>query len=37
MSISLLFIILLVVLLVGGAPTWGYSRSWGMDLRVSLE
>jgi hypothetical protein len=27
--VSLLLLILLVVLLVGGLPTWGYSREWG--------
>ena len=26
---GLLLLILVVVLLVGGLPTWGYSRSWG--------
>lgn len=29
MSVSLLVIILLVLLCVGGFPSWGYSRSWG--------
>ena len=29
MSISLLVVILLVLLLIGALPTWGYSRSWG--------
>lgn len=26
---SVLLIVLLVLLLVGAMPTWGYSRSWG--------
>lgn len=26
---ALLIVILLVLLLVGGLPRWGYSRSWG--------
>lgn len=29
MAISTILIILLIVLLVGGLPNWGYSRSWG--------
>lgn len=29
MSISLILIVVLVILLVGGAPTWRYSREWG--------
>ncbi|MGN6706302.1 MAG: DUF3309 family protein [Rhodanobacter sp.] len=29
MSISLLVVIILVILLIGALPTWGYSRSWG--------
>jgi hypothetical protein len=29
MSISLLVVIVLVLLLIGALPTWGYSRSWG--------
>jgi hypothetical protein len=28
-SIGLILIILLVLLLVGALPRWGYSRSWG--------
>jgi len=24
-----IFLILLILLLLGGLPTWGYSRSWG--------
>lgn len=24
-----ILLILLILLLVGGLPTWGYSRSWG--------
>lgn len=27
--IGLIVLILLVLLLIGGLPTWGYSRSWG--------
>lgn len=26
---ALLIIILLVLLLVGGLPSWGYSKNWG--------
>ena len=26
---GLLLLIILVVLFMGGLPTWGYSRSWG--------
>ena len=26
---GLILLILLVLLLVGGLPTWGYSRKWG--------
>lgn len=26
---GLLLIVLLVLLLCGGLPTWGYSRNWG--------
>ena len=26
---GLLLLIILVLLLVGGLPTWGYSRNWG--------
>jgi Protein of unknown function (DUF3309) len=29
MSLGLILIIVLVVLLLGAAPTWPYSRSWG--------
>jgi hypothetical protein len=29
MSIGLILLIVLIVLLVGGLPTWGYSRNWG--------
>lgn len=29
MTVSTLLIILLVILLVFGAPAWPYSRSWG--------
>ena len=29
MSVSLLVVIVLVLLLIGALPTWGYSRSWG--------
>jgi hypothetical protein len=29
MSISLIVVVLLVLLLVGAWPSWGYSRSWG--------
>jgi hypothetical protein len=26
---GLILVILLVLLLIGGLPTWGYSREWG--------
>ncbi|MHB0957162.1 MAG: DUF3309 family protein [Pirellulaceae bacterium] len=26
---GLILLIILIVLLLGGLPTWGYSRSWG--------
>lgn len=29
MSIGLIILILLLVLALGSAPTWGYSRGWG--------
>ena len=29
MSLGLILLIVLIVLLVGGLPTWGYSRNWG--------
>jgi uncharacterized membrane protein len=29
MSIGLILMIVLIVLLLGGLPTWGYSRNWG--------
>lgn len=29
MTVSTLLIVLLVILLIGGAPTWPYSRNWG--------
>jgi hypothetical protein len=29
MSVGLILLIVLVVLLLGGLPTWGYSRNWG--------
>jgi hypothetical protein len=29
MSLSMLLIIVLVLLLIGAFPSWGYSRSWG--------
>jgi hypothetical protein len=29
MSLSLRVVIVLVLLLIGALPTWGYSRSWG--------
>ena len=29
MSLSLLVLIVLVLLLVGALPTWGYSSGWG--------
>jgi hypothetical protein len=28
-SMGLILLIVLVVLLLGGLPTWGYSRNWG--------
>jgi Protein of unknown function (DUF3309) len=29
MTISTLFVVLLVILLLGAVPSWPYSRSWG--------
>ncbi len=29
MSLSLLVLIVLVLLLIGALPTWGYSSGWG--------
>lgn len=29
MTASTILIIVLILLLVGGLPTWGYSRAWG--------
>ena len=29
MSLSSLLIIVLILLLIGALPSWGYSRSWG--------
>ena len=29
MSVPLLLVILLVILVIGSAPTWPYSRGWG--------
>ena len=29
MSIGTLVLVLLILLLIGALPTWGYSRGWG--------
>lgn len=29
MTLSTILIIILILLLVGALPTWGYSRAWG--------
>jgi len=29
MSLGLILLIILLVLLIGGLPTWGHSRNWG--------
>jgi uncharacterized protein DUF3309 len=29
MSLGLILLIVLIVLLVGGLPTWNHSRNWG--------
>ena len=29
MSISLIFLVVLILLLVGALPTWSYSSGWG--------
>lgn len=29
MSLSSLLIVVLILMLIGALPTWGYSRSWG--------
>ena len=31
MSISFILLIVLILILLGVLPTWGHSRSWGMD------
>ncbi len=28
-TVGLILLIVLIVLLMGGLPTWGYSRNWG--------
>ena len=33
---GLILLILVAVLLIGGLPTWGYSRSWGYRPSGSL-
>ena len=30
-SISFILLIVLILILLGVLPTWGHSRSWGMD------
>lgn len=30
MSLGTILIILLILLLIGALPNWGYSRSWGV-------
>lgn len=29
MSISLILLIIVILLLIGALPTWGFSRGWG--------
>jgi hypothetical protein len=29
MSIGFILLVILVVMLLGGLPTWGHSRNWG--------
>jgi hypothetical protein len=29
MSLGLILLIVLILLLIGGLPTWGHSRNWG--------
>lgn len=29
MSLGLILLIVLIILLIGALPRWGYSRSWG--------
>ena len=33
---GLILLIVLIVLLLGGLPTWGYSRDWGYRPSSSL-
>ncbi len=30
MTLSTILIVLLILLLIGALPSWGYSRSWGI-------
>ncbi|MCB1521743.1 MAG: DUF3309 domain-containing protein [Hyphomicrobiaceae bacterium] len=30
MALSTILIVILILLLIGALPTWGYSRNWGM-------
>jgi hypothetical protein len=30
-----IIVIILILLLIGAIPRWGYSRGWGTDLRES--
>jgi hypothetical protein len=36
MSLGTILLIVLIVLLVGGLPTWPHSRNWGYYPSVSL-
>lgn len=29
MSLGMILVIILILMLLGALPTWGYSRSWG--------
>lgn len=35
MSLGTILLIILVLLLIGALPNWGYSRAWGRPRRAS--
>jgi uncharacterized protein DUF3309 len=35
MPLSTILIIIVIILLIGGLPTWGYSRNWGLGYGPS--
>jgi len=36
MTLGTILLIILIVLLVGGLPTWPHSRNWGYTPSISL-